>query len=74
VEEAIVGLGLRTMSDSELEALVERVIVENKKLVQDRGDGSFGVLMGIIMRDFRGRVDAAQVGKVLKERLKLILK
>jgi glutamyl-tRNA(Gln) amidotransferase subunit E len=74
VEEAIVGLGLRMMSDSELEALVEKVIVENKKLVQERGEGSFGVLMGIIMRDFRGRVDAAQVSKVLKEKLKIILK
>jgi glutamyl-tRNA(Gln) amidotransferase subunit E len=74
VGEAIVGLGLRTMSKSELEALVEKVIAENKKLVQERGEGGFGVLMGIIMRDFRGRVDAALVGKVLKERLKEALK
>jgi glutamyl-tRNA(Gln) amidotransferase subunit E len=74
VEEAIVGLGLGTMSDDELKALVEKVIVENKKLVQERGEGSFSVLMGIIMKDFRGRVDAAQVSKVLKERLKENLK
>jgi glutamyl-tRNA(Gln) amidotransferase subunit E len=74
VEEAIVGLCLKTMSDNELEALVEKVIAENKKLVQERGEGSFSVLMGIIMKDFRGRVDAAQVSKVLKERLKIILK
>lgn len=74
VEEAVVSLGLRTMSDDELKALVEKVIAENEKLVQERGERSFSVLMGIIMKDFRGRVDAAQVSKVLKERLKRILK
>jgi glutamyl-tRNA(Gln) amidotransferase subunit E len=70
----MVGLGLGTVSDDELKALVDKVIMENKKMVEERGEGSFGVLMGIIMKDFRGRVDAARVGIVLKERLKRVLK
>jgi glutamyl-tRNA(Gln) amidotransferase subunit E len=74
VQDAIVGLGLRTMSDEELRAFVEKVIVENKNLVQKRGEGSFSFLMGIIMKDVRGKVDTAQVSSVLKERLKEILK
>lgn len=74
VQDAIVGLGLRTMSDEELKAFVEKVIAENKNLVQKRGEGSFNVLMGIIMKDARGKVDTAQVSNVLKERLKDILK
>jgi glutamyl-tRNA(Gln) amidotransferase subunit E len=74
VQDAIVGLGLRTMSDEELRAFVQKVIAENKNLVQKRGEGSFSVLMGIIMKDVRGKVDTAQVSIVLKERLKEILK
>jgi glutamyl-tRNA(Gln) amidotransferase subunit E len=74
VEQAMVGLGLGTVSDDELKSFVDKVIAENKKLVEERGEGSFSVLMGIIMKDFRGRIDAAQVSKVLKERLKRILK
>ena len=74
LEQAMVGLGLGTVSDDELKALVDKVIMENKKMVEERGEGSFGVLMGIIMKDFRGRVDAARVGIVLKERLKRVLK
>jgi glutamyl-tRNA(Gln) amidotransferase subunit E len=69
VHEAIVGLGLKTMSDEELKAFVEKVIAENKKLVQERGKGSFSVLMGVIMKNARGKVDATQVSRVLKERL-----
>jgi glutamyl-tRNA(Gln) amidotransferase subunit E len=70
VQKAIVSLGLKTMSDNELKALVERIIVENKNLVQERGEGSFSVLMGIIMKNLRGKVDTTKVSRMLKERLK----
>jgi glutamyl-tRNA(Gln) amidotransferase subunit E len=70
VQEAIVSLGLKTMSDDELKALVDELIVTNKKLVQERGEESFSVLMGIVMKNFRGKVDAAKVSRLLKERLK----
>ena len=73
VQDAIVGLGLRTMPDEELKAFVEKVIMENEKLVQARGMGSFSALMGTIMKNARGKVDAAQASKVLKEGLKKIL-
>jgi glutamyl-tRNA(Gln) amidotransferase subunit E len=73
VQEAIVSLGLKTVSEDELEALVNKVIAENKKLIQERREGSLGVLMGIIMKNFRGKVGAAQVNRMLKEKLKEIL-
>jgi Glu-tRNA(Gln) amidotransferase subunit E-like FAD-binding protein len=74
VQEAINDLGLKVISESELKTFVEKVIVDNKRLIQERGEGSFGILMGIVMRSLRGRVDAALVSKVLKEILKEILK
>ncbi len=74
VQEAINDLGLKVISESELKTFVEKVIVDNKRLIQERGEGSFGILMGVIMRSFRGRVDAALVSKVLKETLTEILK
>ena len=70
VKEAVVGLGLKTVSTEQLRAIVDRVIAGNKNLIKERGEASFGVLMGIIMRDLRGKADAGQVSKVLKERLK----
>jgi glutamyl-tRNA(Gln) amidotransferase subunit E len=73
VQEAIASLGLKTVSEDALEALVDKVIAENRKLIQERREGSLGVLMGVIMKNFRGKVDAAQVSRVLKERLEKIL-
>ena len=70
VQDAIKSLGLTTMSERELEVFVEKVIEENSDLVRARGESSFGVLMGVIMKNMRGKADATQVGRVLKEKLK----
>jgi glutamyl-tRNA(Gln) amidotransferase subunit E len=74
VQEAIRSLGLKVVSEDELEGLVEKVIEDNRSLIQERGENSLGSLMGIIMKKLRGRVDAALVSRVLKEKLKEFVK
>jgi glutamyl-tRNA(Gln) amidotransferase subunit E len=69
VQAAIDALKLKTVSGHELDALIEKVIAENSKLIQERREASFSVLMGIAMKNLRGRVDPAQVSRVLKEKL-----
>jgi len=73
VQAAISALGLKTISEDELNTLVDKVIADNKRLIKEQGESSFGVLMGIIMKKLRGRVNAASVSKILKERLEEIL-
>lgn len=70
IEEATSDLGLKPISEDELKTLVAKVIAENSSLVKERGEGSFGTLMGVIMKGLRGKIDAAQVSSVLKEKLK----
>jgi len=70
VQEAISGLGLKMISENELEKLIEKVIVDNRRMIQERGEDSFGVIMGILMKNLRGRADPASVSKVLREKLK----
>jgi len=70
VREAILSLGLKTISENELRVFVEKVIEDNRSLIRGRGENSFGVFMGIIMKEMRGKVDAALVSRVLREKLK----
>jgi len=70
VQEAIKSLGLKVISENELRALVEKMIEDNKNLIRERGENSFGVLMGIVMKELRGKVHAALVSRVLREKLK----
>jgi glutamyl-tRNA(Gln) amidotransferase subunit E len=69
VEEAISNLGLTMVSESELKTFIEKVISDNEKLIKERGENSFGILMGIVMKNMRGKIDAALVSKALKEKL-----
>ncbi len=71
VQEAIENLGLKIMSEIELRALIGKVIEENRKLIQEHHEDSFGILMSIVMNKLRGRVNAALVSKILKEKLKV---
>lgn len=73
IREAIDNLGLKVISENELRAFVEKVVKGNRSLIQERGEASFGILMGVLMRKLRGRVDAALASKALKEKLKEIL-
>ena len=70
VEDAVEGLGLKCLAGGELESLVEKVMAENAELIRAKGEGSFGVVMGAVMKSCRGRVDAAEVSKLLREKLK----
>lgn len=70
VQEAIGNLGLKAVSGDELDNTINKVVAENKKLIQERGEASFGILMGIVMRNHRGKIDPTQASKRLKEKLK----
>jgi len=68
-KEAIESLGLAMISQKELEKMIDDLIEQNKSLIEERGKGAFGPLMGIIMKKVRGRVKAELVSEILKKRL-----
>ncbi|UCC59118.1 MAG: Glu-tRNA(Gln) amidotransferase subunit GatE [Candidatus Bathyarchaeum sp.] len=68
-DDALNSLGLGMISQKELEKLVDDVIEKNRELIEARGKGALGPLMGIIMKKARGRVKAEVVSGILKRRL-----
>ena len=69
VPEALKSLGLEMMSKEELEQLVGRIVDANKQSVKQSGGKTFGLLMGLVMKEARGRADPSVVSRVLKARL-----
>jgi glutamyl-tRNA(Gln) amidotransferase subunit E len=70
LQDAVDALGLKMFSKEELEKLVDQVIAENKKSVDQVGKKAFGMLMGIVMKEVRGKADPSVVSALLRERLK----
>lgn len=67
VDEAMERLGLSALSDEELREVVRRVIEENRKAVEERGEKAFGLIMGRVMEVLRGRAPGRKVSTLVKE-------
>ncbi len=68
-KKAIESLGLTMISNEELEKIIEKMTKENRSLIEERGQGALGPLMGKIMKKVRGRVKAELLSETLKKKL-----
>jgi glutamyl-tRNA(Gln) amidotransferase subunit E len=69
IKDAIESLSLKTVSKDELEKIIDKIIAQNKDFVEKEGVRAFGQIMGMVMREVRGRADAELVGILIKKRL-----
>jgi len=69
-QEAIDSLGLRMFSNAEVEKIIDTIIDANKGLIEERGASAFGLIMGMIMKEVRGKANAALVSALLEKKLK----
>jgi len=69
VQEAISNIGLKMLTEEELESIINSAIEHNKNLIDERGPNAFGALIGIVMKETRGKADAALVAELLKRKL-----
>lgn len=69
VVDAINKIGLAMIPYDALERMITKLIDKNEKIIKEKGAKAYGVLMGIIMREVRGRAEAGIVSKILKRKL-----
>lgn len=69
VQEATRSIGLKMLSKEELERTIEQAIQTNRKLIEERGANAHGAIIGIVMKEVRGKADAALVSELVKKKL-----
>jgi glutamyl-tRNA(Gln) amidotransferase subunit E len=69
VRDAAAALGLKMLSQAELERVVDGILAGNKASVDKLGKGAFGLVMGLVMKEARGKASPEQVSQVLKQKL-----
>jgi len=67
--DAIKELGLMMMSEDDIKKIIDDYVSKNKGLILERGLGALGTLMGLVMRDLRGRVKPEIVNRLLREKI-----
>ncbi len=69
VEEAIDELGLGGISEEEAQAIVEEIVEDNAEIVEQRGMGAMGALMGQAMQQLKGKLEGEKVNQLLSQAL-----
>jgi glutamyl-tRNA(Gln) amidotransferase subunit E len=69
INEALEQLGFSGIDISEIEAFAASLVEERADFVKEKGLGAVGPLMGIVMGQFRGKVDGKVVSDILKQKI-----
>jgi glutamyl-tRNA(Gln) amidotransferase subunit E len=72
--EAISSLGLVMLSEEELKEIIDRIVEANEELVRKRGSSALGPIMGMVMKEARGKAKAESVDQLLRRRLERALR
>ncbi len=73
IEDAIKNTSIETINKEEFEKVIENIIVNNKEIIQNQKERAISSLMGIAMKELRGKVSGEMVNDLLLEKIKKFL-
>jgi len=71
-QEAAESLNLMMLSEDDVGEIIAEIVSSNKKMVEERGMGAMGPLMGMSMKKLKGKADGKLVNKLLRDKLQNI--
>ena len=72
-EEAAKSLNLIMLSPEDVEKIIAEIVDSNNKMVEERGMAAMGPLMGMAMKQLKGKADGKLVNKLLKDKIQNII-
>ncbi|MCK4732149.1 MAG: GatB/YqeY domain-containing protein, partial [Methanophagales archaeon] len=69
---AIDEIGLR-LDTGEIEQIIEHIVNSKKDFIREKGERAVGPLMGVAMKELRGKVDGELINRLVVEKVKRIL-
>jgi glutamyl-tRNA(Gln) amidotransferase subunit E len=73
VNDAISSLNLNEISEEELNKILNKILMDNSKIIKEKGFHSIGALMGKSMGILRGKVDGSKINEYLKQKIEIII-
>ena len=68
-EDIVEKLGLSMLTQKELEDLINYTLAENSQYIEKKGKAAFGLIMNIIMKKARGKVNSKKVTELINQKL-----
>ena len=74
VEDAIKNTSIETISQDELGQILENIVNNNKNIVENQKERAMGPLMGIAMKELRGKASGEMINAILLQKIKNAIK
>ena len=71
--EAAAELGFTMLSRRELEEIIEGIVQSRLNFIKEKGSNATGPLMGVVMKQVRGKADGKLVNELLKAKVLSVL-
>jgi len=69
LDDAVQSCGLQSPRDDEITLIIRSIVLEKKDFIKERGAEALGPLMGLIMKELRGKADGKLISKILHEEI-----
>src|SRR5919107_3399721 len=73
VKDALGSLNLIEITEDELNVILVEIIIDNVKIIKEKGIHSIGALMGKSMNILRGKIDGYKINTYLKQKIEVII-
>ncbi len=73
IDETIQDCRLHVSDDDEIITIVRKIVSERKEFVKQRGINALGPLMGLVMKELRGKADGKLISKTLEDEIKKLM-
>ena len=70
VEDAMKNASIEAVNESDLEKIIEEIVEKNQEIIKNQKERSIGPLMGIAMKELRGKASGETVNKFLLKNIK----
>jgi glutamyl-tRNA(Gln) amidotransferase subunit E len=73
VEEAMKNASIQSVNEDDLEKIIEEIVDKNEGIVKNQKERAIGPLMGIVMKELRGKASGETINKILLKYIKIKL-
>ena len=73
IEDAMKNVSIKTVDNDELEQILDIIIRNNQSMVKNQKERAIGPLMGIAMKELRGKVSGETINAILLKKIQAVL-
>jgi len=73
IDDALSATGLGMVDQSEIEGIIKKIVADREDFIREQGERAIGGLMGVVMKELRGKADGKAVKDIISAEVNRIL-